>query len=925
MSKKSFHAENWIVKNLAPSDQVTQSTPKKFLGQEHQLPEFCPLQKTKMNLNTNQSFSPSQFLTRGWQGRTLSTPKSLRFFNLCQILEEHAYQSLLSTYNRFNNKIKAAIYEEFLLHIESHNLCIQGYDQSPELFWEQLEYIDQPQFLELNNFFKRYCSNVVLIYLFKVRFMLSLGGKTSIVIKESHLKNPNNLLNKVFCKGSLTEIPSISLQTNHYSWFRPSNEVVKLISENKSDIQAMGVDELLKTQQETKSQDFSHSLSHLNFGLLVNCLLINLPRWLSNQSIVDYQYHLNFENPDILATQFTGDYLESISTSHWLAQEYNTYQPWDCIIGPEFQNNDHYSCPFFKIISELQFLNFLCQLSQIHKKNPIQYIAQVFQGAHQKKHREENLQSLFFNGVQLNRPLFDRVVLTLAHLPSSNSHYYLTNQVLHHLDSIRIDGFLYVMSDQKLLLPGQSTRVKKLLRHSPLLACIDFSELKGKGEIPKYLYIFSRSKKHSIQRHSQEIQSFFHLKFTGSLGSFYQFEQIISGVQDFLKESKSNSIPLYFKQISEHIGLTVFQRHIINGGLVEMEEIEGQTYHPNFVKNLVQNCTRFDFFYRITPIKPSYRQARSYSSSHQLIEFGEDSQFDYFLSYQLEKDCAQIKIFPIQNLESYVDEMGFKGIYYFGLNSKHHSVSIENFQALFSSRIGKQLINISSSSFQTILQIIKSLLIPKNFLCLSQHSEMTLPSEFDELEIQEIVHHYPRIREKIMTVAHENYSLYISFLTKLRKNLDVLNDPSLNQTQYIFRQEIVLNNLAKLTKYPLLGHDDLYIEVFASEISGHVLEEIVYQPSQQLSSLVLKDSSGESLGVLRGPDLLIQFTQFLLEMSKGHRLKTILAGIKLPRYSDLATQVEMSRKQMQQKNSCIGLINEDIEILLRKSIFTQNS
>src|SRR5690606_11133481 len=121
------------------------------------------------------------------------------------------------------------------------------------------------------------------------------------------------------------------------------------------------------------------ALSHLSFGLYLNSLQINLPLWLDT---IEGTSSLGgpLEEERIISCKYFGDYLESLSLSHWLAQENNIDFRWDEVLCPDFKGFVFVSGTFSKICNELQFLTFLANKADSQNEKPIAYICKIMSG-----------------------------------------------------------------------------------------------------------------------------------------------------------------------------------------------------------------------------------------------------------------------------------------------------------------------------------------------------------------------------------------------------------------------------------------------------------------------------------------------------------------------------------------------------------------
>jgi hypothetical protein len=111
--------------------------------------------------------------------------------------------------------------------------------------------------------------------------------------------------------------------------------------------------------------------------LFLNSLQINYPTWLETidprggrEKTVPVG---GIEDEKIISCKYSGDYLESLSLSHWLAQENNIDFHWEEVLCPDFKGREFASGTFAKICNELQFLKFLANKADYQGVKPIDY------------------------------------------------------------------------------------------------------------------------------------------------------------------------------------------------------------------------------------------------------------------------------------------------------------------------------------------------------------------------------------------------------------------------------------------------------------------------------------------------------------------------------------------------------------------------
>ena len=202
---------------------------------------------------------------------------------------------------------------------------------------------------------------------------------------EDTLLNPLSFLSKIFKKDSSTELNCESLQINQFSWYRPSSEFKESLLKLKEAFENVTLTELIKLISTPKDdqiysiRNYSHSLSHLSFGLLVNELLIKFPGWLKPEA---KHKPINTQKvcllPKTINTRFIGNHVSSFALSHWLAQDTNIkISQWNNLICPEFEGSEFIDGQFLKICQELQFLSFLTRIAVEHKYEIVPFICKI--------------------------------------------------------------------------------------------------------------------------------------------------------------------------------------------------------------------------------------------------------------------------------------------------------------------------------------------------------------------------------------------------------------------------------------------------------------------------------------------------------------------------------------------------------------------
>ena len=119
-----------------------------------------------------------------------------------------------------------------------------------------------------------------------------------------------------------------ALQRNTYSWYHPSEYCARSIVRDMKSFARVSTSELMlltrlgsegESDPLVSRRQYSHALSHKLLGLLLNNLMIFFPIW-KNRERFCYPLDLRDGHPEILNTKFEGDFVSSLTYSHWQAR-----------------------------------------------------------------------------------------------------------------------------------------------------------------------------------------------------------------------------------------------------------------------------------------------------------------------------------------------------------------------------------------------------------------------------------------------------------------------------------------------------------------------------------------------------------------------------------------------------------------------------
>jgi len=894
-------------------------------------------------------FNPSEFLIPGWKGEGLITASAIVIKNSLNNLTIDAL-SLFKKSCSTSKSMKQQTYNEFMHFADYAKLDKSLLGQQND-FWLHMQDETSPLKKHLDDFVKIHCFRAVAIYLFRIKFILDLSKEQHMEVTEAILLNPLSFLGKIFKKDSSTELMAESLQINQYSWYRPSSEYKDSLLKLKDAFESITLTELIKLISTPKDdkiysiRDYSHSLSHLSFGLMVNELLIKLPSWLHPHSkakpLITQKVCLL---PKTINTRFSGNNVSSFALSHWLAQETNIkVSQWDNLICPEFEGLEFIDGQFLKICQELQFLSFLTRVAVEHKYEIIPFICKIMKEKYQTSPEEiVGSQASFFNlgnvSLNQNETLYHRIVLNLTELPKTNPHHFLIQQIQSQKNLLKNDGMIFVFTNQKLFVPSHSERVEQLLKDFKVEASFNLEELKGKGEIAHFIYVLTKRtaslnlNKHLLFEMNKNVkESCLSFEFKGSLSRFNKFNKLVEELQKFIRQKNAVTTPIYINEIEQDISFEFHQDAIIEGKLVSSvtSKDNGHVPHPRFFKNLTESCTSLESFFHIEQITPDDFLAMKKSVASELLglKIGPEKQYPLLLIVnQTEPLDVRIELTTTDSYRAKVEQYGTAFFNYFGLIPKNQVINLNVFREFFSSPIGHQIIQMQLSDGPTKLKAkLKSLLIP-NFFARTQFMPAELQNAFRLLDINvgelksqhplELQSHFEQVKKHFNQNA-EAYPWHLlgllsHFKIQLKATLEEFGANKANAVN--FNNPLITEGLVKLKTQAIYPNNaDVYIDY---KIKTH--EEL----QLPLTSTVLKNEGEEAVLILKYQDkdivhlhassLINHFIKFILQNASGVKIADILVNLRIPALADLTT---VTKNVEQLKNSKELLLKETEELI----------
>lgn len=902
-------------------------------------------------------FNPSEFLIPGWKGEGLITASAIVIKNSLNNLTIDAL-SLFKKSCSTSKSMKQQTYNEFMHFADYAKLDKSLLGQQND-FWLHMQDESSPLKKHLDDFVKIHCFRAVAIYLFRIKFILDLSKEQNLAVTEDILLNPLSFLGKIFKKDSSTELMAESLQINQYSWYRPSSEYKDSLLKLKDAFESITLTELIKLISTPKDdkiysiRNYSHSLSHLSFGLLVNELLIKLPTWLHpNSKPKPLNSHKVCLLPKTINTRFIGNHVSSFALSHWLAQETNIkVSQWNNLICPEFEGLEFIDGQFLKICQELQFLSFLTRVAVEHKYEIIPFICKIMKEKYQTNPEElGGAQASFFNlgavGPAVTETLYHRIVLNLTELPKTNPHHFLVQQIQSQKNMLKKDGLIFVFTNQKLFVPSHSDRVEQLLKEFKVEAYFNLEELKGKGEIAHFIYVLSKRtaapglNKHLLFETNKNVkESCLSFEFKGSLSRFNKFNKLVEELQKFIRQKNAVTTPIYINEIEKEISFEFHQDAIIEGKLLSSvaSKDNGHVPHPRFFKNLTESCTSLESFFHIEQITPDDYQAMRQSVASELLglKIGPEKQYPLLLIVnQTEPLDVRIELTTTDSYRAKVEQYGTAFFNYFGLIPKNQVINLNVFREFFISPIGHQIIQMQLSDGPTKLKAkLKALLIP-SFFSRTRLMPEDLQNAFKMLDYSvaelksrhpmELQSQFEQVKKRFTDYA-EAYPWHLlgllsHFKLQLKSSLEDFGSNLANAVN--FSNPLIAEGLVKLktqTIYP--NNADVYIDY---KIKTH--EEL----QLPLTAAVLKKEGEECVLVLKCQDkeivhlhatsLMNHFIKFVLQNASGVKIADILVNLRIPSLSELSAVTKNVEQIKASKEQLLKETEEMVSAILRNQI-----
>ncbi len=897
---------NWLVSDHQPKKIDTNLESANIISSS-----LAPFSHNVPTLEENQN-SIHNFFVPGWKGDSLPS-KSLKKFNeiLNKIHLDVKTQFFIK--DSFSRKLKISLYNDFISYAEFKALNCSDLDHYTA-FWSELKSEHSKYRDSLDDFIEIFSFRVAVIYILKIRFLIILHDKTGEKFDIKNAFYPNSCLTKIFKTASSLELKAQALEQNVFSWFKPNDSLKNEILIYKNICKTLNITEIIKSIS-TKSEDilntksdYSHSLSHKSFGLFLNSLLINFPSWLEKNNHKRVNNYKSEKTLEIISTKFAGDNLESLALSHWLAQDHNKNIKWDQILCPDFKKATFNCSLYLKIVNELQFLTFLADISSYQDKEAKTFISNVVNSHLYNRKNSSNLQKtlLLNDDNHVAQSTYDRIILNLSNFPKNNPQHFLFNQISAQKPFLKDNGLIYVITNKKLFVPSQKSKVESLLQIFKIQGLFDLSNISGKGELGSYIYIFSPN--NPIFPESDGKQTCYNFRFSSNLETFQEFHNITAISEDFFNANLYDVPPLYHKA-KNNTKLEFFQDAIVNGQFIHSSKKDsGIVTHPHFFKNLMGMCEPLDFFFDIQNVNFDENDITPDSFFDFSNSFKRDQSPYTLVIDKREKDLTKLEVISTNSLEAKAYEYGHTLCSYFYAYPKWPGIDIMTVKNFFDSSIGQQIINLTfSNEVRKIKGNLNKLLLPKyligNEAELPEHIKMGLtlysltPEEILNLHPTELDKKYNETQNILNLIVKKYPAQILKELTRFKmsvqKACDLLGGTNKKLTGLNFNNPILKSPLLLSKTYPLYpDNKDVYIE-FNSDNLNSIHEPLLKYRSMKSNTegvdtctLQLFVEHGKVISLYSDEDM-IKFIEFLLSNTINYPVSAILQSVQIPKLDDL--------------------------------------
>lgn len=913
LNKERFSAFEWIQNSSQLAKQTSQSQSSSIAT----LPPF------HRYLSSVKKHGITQYLNPGWMGQSLSSKNYFKSLGFLQTLQGDLIEIIKNeVFPPKHLKLIHNEYKNFYKHKEEQAISFEN-------FASHLKNIGSENAL-LNDFANYYSARLVMQYFLHLRLLKTIYQKLQITENMKELLSPPLALNKIFAKGTSKELKAKSLETNQYSWYRPAEVRLPQVSMLYNLANQLSFPETLKLlyalQKQKSSEQYSHALSHLGIGLLINCLQVNLPKWHKNQNTTSQFSH---QNVSIESSLYIGDFLEELSVSHWIAQENNRHFKWDEILCPHFAQYNLEQSPFEFFYNEIQHLQLLCEIQPHYNTPLLDFISNVFQRWQKNVDSQHQTEFILDNRPTTNTH-FDRVILSYLQGSKNNTHHGLIQKIQNSIPYVKEDGYILILTNQNLYLPSQSHKVLNLFKHLMPICTIDLTQVKGKGESPEFIYVLRKKHGIEINNNSSAINSTF--RFSGNLNSFQSFCHIPEELNRFFQRFLKHTPTIFQNNSSQNetgVCFDFYQSPIINGVQVYSNDNDSQQItHPQFLKKLLYNTMPLNYFFNISHLdskellesKPTWSFEQKLPLTNLHDSFHEQGNSLILILDLKEVHQPKISLTNYEQVKDKIQEHGLSECYYYQLIPKFKAVNISLFKLFLESKIGKQIAGISLVGNKSqVRSKINSLLVPAFIL---ESSIIPNPTKFSDTH--EIKRFIESINFSSLNSQELIHALQVLFFCQ-KTLLESINKTRVevgNWKDLDFNTPGIRLALPKMNLVPIYPHNqEINIEFHCHP---HILNQLVLERHEMNFDPVLSKiqiiSNNTTQVTFSGNTALIIFIHYLLKQIPRMKILDILTSIKVPTSMDCTQLLQLKQNEVQSYEQIYSEVNNSIEKLIHTGI-----
>lgn len=913
MNKKTFFASHWLQKDIESGRDLNHAAIEKVakaFQPKGRFPTFIKHSSApKTSFLEGDKFSPLHCFVPGWKGDSLLSKNAIKFERLMTLVQLDIKNELFKTRD-FPKTIKLGLYNEFLSYAETLSLHFEGLDDLTS-FWNIIDPEKLQEEKHLSDFIDIYANRVATITFLKLRFIASLIDRCGIELTDKTLLYPTGFLSQIFKKGSQTELHSRALESNLYSWYQPHEGMKETMKELLSVSKDLAITEITKhisfrTQViQDQGKVYSHALSHVSMGLFLNSLQINYPLWL--ETVEGKLPPPNFEEERIISCKYFGDYLESLSLSHWLAQENNIDFRWDEVLCPDFKGLEFVSGTFAKICNELQFLTFLAHKADFQNEKPIDYICKIMGGHFRNRKNTQMKQGLLLEDNPFYTSTYDRVVLNLCQFPKNNPQHYLMSQIMDQVKYLKPNGYLFVLSSKKLFVPSLRERLEPVLRELKTEAIFDLENVKGKGELGSYIYVFRKKNNTESER---QLCSYFRI--SADLQNFQQFAAITEYIRSFYLSHLTEVPAMAHIDFPDTFRIEFFQEAVVNGMLIHSaSEDSTRITHPSYFKGLLANCVPLDTIFEIRALHAQEKHIHQENA----LNLGLKRDVSYFLVVDFRNGDVNLELHPMDTFRSIHSDYGETLCSYFQLLPKIPGLNPNLLRNYFLTPVGKQVTNLTFTGGPNLVKgSLSKFLVPK-FLTETEPLPEHLRSAFKVLELneqqlldansREIQKNYKHIdqitKDLFPRYACEILSRFSNFERSLQGLIWKMGDMRFGQKVSFVNPMIQSQLVSRPTKPLYPQNEDIFIEFVEgtnpSEIHLSLTEtqiKVSHEGELKLYSLELLHGK-KTIVRLHAEEPMILFIQFIFSEVSGVPISKLLRAVHVPGLADLKEIIETTK------------------------------